>query len=158
RGLRARERAQFLLPRGDRRGGEDARRDRSDEALLPLRGRRSSRAIGRAKGLAAPRAAPQRRARASALRGDRRNDGLRFGGARARRALGPLERDHQEARHHALPRDEQRHGARQGEGFDMSEGAKATWLPNLVGGVSIWKLARDLNETKFFDGRLLVPE
>jgi hypothetical protein len=33
-----------------------------------------------------------------------------------------------------------------------------TWLPNLVGGVSIWKLARDLNEPKFFDGRLLVPE
>jgi hypothetical protein len=27
-----------------------------------------------------------------------------------------------------------------------------------VGGVSIWKLARDLNEPKFFDGRLLVPE
>ncbi|MBX3185663.1 MAG: hypothetical protein KF819_01555 [Labilithrix sp.] len=34
----------------------------------------------------------------------------------------------------------------------------ATWLPNLVGGVSIWKLAVDLNEAKFFDGRLLVPE
>lgn len=34
----------------------------------------------------------------------------------------------------------------------------ATWLPNLVGGVSIWKLAVDLNEPKFFDGRLLVPE
>jgi len=33
-----------------------------------------------------------------------------------------------------------------------------TWLPNLVGGVSIWKLAPDLNEPKFFDGRLLVPE
>ncbi len=33
-----------------------------------------------------------------------------------------------------------------------------TWLPNLVGGVSIWKLARDLNEPKFMDGRLLVPE
>jgi hypothetical protein len=32
------------------------------------------------------------------------------------------------------------------------------WLPNLVGGTSIWKLARDLNETQFFDGRLLVPE
>ncbi len=37
-------------------------------------------------------------------------------------------------------------------------GAPATWLPNLVGGVSIWKLAVDLNEPKFFDGRLLVPE
>ena len=36
--------------------------------------------------------------------------------------------------------------------------ANATWLPNLVGGVSIWKLAIDLNEPKFFDGRLLVPE
>ena len=36
--------------------------------------------------------------------------------------------------------------------------ANATWLPNLVGGVSIWKLAVDLNEPKFFDGRLLVPE
>lgn len=34
----------------------------------------------------------------------------------------------------------------------------ATWLPNLVGGTSIWKLAVDLNERKFFDGRLLVPE
>jgi hypothetical protein len=34
----------------------------------------------------------------------------------------------------------------------------ATWLPNLVGGTSIWKLAVDLNEAKFFDGRLLVPE
>ena len=36
--------------------------------------------------------------------------------------------------------------------------ADATWLPNLVGGTSIWKLAVDLNEAKFFDGRLLVPE
>ena len=36
--------------------------------------------------------------------------------------------------------------------------ANPTWLPNLVGGVSIWKLAVDLNEAKFFDGRLLVPE
>jgi hypothetical protein len=35
---------------------------------------------------------------------------------------------------------------------------KANWLPNLVGGVSIWKLAQDLNQDKFFDGRLLVPE
>ncbi len=35
---------------------------------------------------------------------------------------------------------------------------EATWLPNLVGGTSIWKLAVDLNEAKFFDGRLLVPE
>ncbi|MBX3217199.1 MAG: hypothetical protein KF850_34535 [Labilithrix sp.] len=34
----------------------------------------------------------------------------------------------------------------------------ATWLPNLVGGTSIWKLAVDLNEEKFFGGRLLVPE
>ena len=33
-----------------------------------------------------------------------------------------------------------------------------SWLPNLVGGVSIWKLARDLNAPKFFDGRLLVPD
>ncbi len=33
-----------------------------------------------------------------------------------------------------------------------------TWLPNLVGGVSIWKLADDLNQARFFDGRLLVPE
>lgn len=33
-----------------------------------------------------------------------------------------------------------------------------SWLPNLVGGVSIWKLAPDLNESQFFDGRLLVPE
>jgi hypothetical protein len=32
------------------------------------------------------------------------------------------------------------------------------WLPNLVGKVSIWKLAVDLNEARFFDGRLLVPE
>ncbi len=36
--------------------------------------------------------------------------------------------------------------------------AKETWLPNLVGGVSIWKLAGDLNQARFFDGRLLVPE
>lgn len=36
--------------------------------------------------------------------------------------------------------------------------SNATWLPNLVGGVSIWKLAVDLNEPKFMDGRLLVPE
>jgi hypothetical protein len=36
--------------------------------------------------------------------------------------------------------------------------SEATWLPNLVGGTSIWKLAVDLNEKKFFDGRLLVPE
>ena len=34
----------------------------------------------------------------------------------------------------------------------------ATWLPNLVGGTSIWKLGVDLNEAKFMDGRLLVPE
>lgn len=40
----------------------------------------------------------------------------------------------------------------------MNDGPNATWLPNLVGGVSIWKLAVDLNEPKFFDGRLLVPE
>ena len=40
----------------------------------------------------------------------------------------------------------------------MNDGANATWLPNLIGGVSIWKLAVDLNEPKFFDGRLLVPE
>ena len=40
----------------------------------------------------------------------------------------------------------------------MNDGPNATWLPNLVGGVSIWKLAIDLNEAKFFDGRLLVPE
>jgi hypothetical protein len=33
-----------------------------------------------------------------------------------------------------------------------------SWLPNLVGGVSIWKLAPDLNEPQFFGGRLLVPE
>jgi len=33
-----------------------------------------------------------------------------------------------------------------------------SWLPNLVGGVSIWKLAPDLNEEQFFDGRLLVPD
>ncbi len=36
--------------------------------------------------------------------------------------------------------------------------SSATWLPNLVSGASIWKLAVDLNEPKFFDGRLLVPE
>jgi hypothetical protein len=36
--------------------------------------------------------------------------------------------------------------------------SQSTWLPNLVGGTSIWKLAVDLNESKFFDGRLLVPE
>ncbi|MDB4946504.1 MAG: hypothetical protein JWP97_6038 [Labilithrix sp.] len=40
----------------------------------------------------------------------------------------------------------------------MNDGANATWLPNLVGGVSMWKLAVDLNEPQFFDGRLLVPE
>ncbi len=39
----------------------------------------------------------------------------------------------------------------------MTEPA-ATWLPNLVGGVSIWKLARDLNAPHLFDGRLLVPD
>lgn len=33
-----------------------------------------------------------------------------------------------------------------------------SWLPNLVGGVSIWKLAIDLNDPKFMDGRLLEPE
>ncbi|HHH30641.1 MAG TPA: hypothetical protein ENK57_20180 [Polyangiaceae bacterium] len=33
-----------------------------------------------------------------------------------------------------------------------------SWLPNLVGGVSIWKLAGDLNDPKHFDGRLLEPE
>lgn len=33
-----------------------------------------------------------------------------------------------------------------------------SWLPNLVGGVSIWKLAPDLNDPKFMDGRLLEPE
>lgn len=37
-------------------------------------------------------------------------------------------------------------------------GQDTTWLPNLVGGVSIWKLAPDLNEEKFFGGRLLMPE
>jgi hypothetical protein len=36
--------------------------------------------------------------------------------------------------------------------------SESTWLPNLVGGTSMWKLAVDLNEAKFFDGRLLVPE
>ena len=36
--------------------------------------------------------------------------------------------------------------------------SKPNWLPNLVGGVSIWKLAQDLNQQRFFDGRLLVPE
>lgn len=36
--------------------------------------------------------------------------------------------------------------------------SESTWLPNLVGGTSMWKLAVDLNESKFFDGRLLVPE
>lgn len=39
----------------------------------------------------------------------------------------------------------------------MSE-ERENWLPNLVGGVSIWKLAPDLNQERFFDGRLLVPE
>jgi hypothetical protein len=33
-----------------------------------------------------------------------------------------------------------------------------SWLPNLVGGVSIWKLAVDLNDPKFMDGRLLEPD
>ena len=40
----------------------------------------------------------------------------------------------------------------------MNDGPNATWLPNLVGGVSIWKLAVDLNEKKFFDGSLLVTK
>jgi hypothetical protein len=40
----------------------------------------------------------------------------------------------------------------------MNDGPNATWLPNLVGGVSIWKLAAGLNEARLFDGRLLVPE
>jgi hypothetical protein len=40
----------------------------------------------------------------------------------------------------------------------VSEKTEESWLPNLVGGVSIWKLADDLNEDKFFGGRLLVPE
>ena len=35
---------------------------------------------------------------------------------------------------------------------------KKAWLPNLVGGVSVWKLAPDLNAKNFMDGRLLVPE
>ena len=39
----------------------------------------------------------------------------------------------------------------------MSENA-ATWLPNLIGGVSIWKIAADLNESHMFGGRLLTPE
>lgn len=39
----------------------------------------------------------------------------------------------------------------------MSTG-DSTWLPNLVSGLSIWKLARDLNEPQFMDGRLLEPE
>lgn len=39
----------------------------------------------------------------------------------------------------------------------MSE-TNATWLPNLVGGVSIWRLAALLNAPQFFDGRLVVPE
>ncbi|MEM9696222.1 MAG: hypothetical protein AAGA56_26995 [Myxococcota bacterium] len=39
----------------------------------------------------------------------------------------------------------------------MSDG-DSTWLPNLVNGLSIWKLARDLNEPQFMDGRLLEPE
>ena len=38
------------------------------------------------------------------------------------------------------------------------ENENNSWLPNLVGGVSIWKLAPDLNEEHLFDGRLLVPE
>ncbi len=33
-----------------------------------------------------------------------------------------------------------------------------SWLPNLVGGASIWKLAGELNAPKLFDGRLVVPE
>ncbi|MBI2568211.1 MAG: hypothetical protein HYV63_14385 [Candidatus Schekmanbacteria bacterium] len=32
------------------------------------------------------------------------------------------------------------------------------WLPNLVGGVSIWRLAPDLNAPRFFDGGLLAPD
>jgi len=40
----------------------------------------------------------------------------------------------------------------------VTEKTEESWLPNLVGGVSIWKLAADLNEDKFFGGRLLVPE
>ncbi len=32
------------------------------------------------------------------------------------------------------------------------------WLPNLVGGVSVWKLTGDLNAKNFMDGRLLEPE
>ncbi len=39
----------------------------------------------------------------------------------------------------------------------MNDGPHATWLPNLVGGVSIWKLASELNAPNFFDGRLLIP-
>jgi hypothetical protein len=35
---------------------------------------------------------------------------------------------------------------------------KPNWLPNLVGGVSIWKLAQDLNQDRLMGGRLLVPE
>ena len=45
-----------------------------------------------------------------------------------------------------------------GNGGGGSSGGKATWLPNLVGGVSIWKLGADLNQARFFDGRLLEPE
>lgn len=41
---------------------------------------------------------------------------------------------------------------------DPENRTASPWLPNLVGGISIWKLARDLNEPQFFDGRLLVPE
>lgn len=40
----------------------------------------------------------------------------------------------------------------------MTDNANATWLPNLIGGVSIWKIANDLNEPHMFGGRLLTPE
>jgi hypothetical protein len=32
------------------------------------------------------------------------------------------------------------------------------WLPNLVSGVSLWRLVGDLNDPRFMDGRLLAPE
>lgn len=35
--------------------------------------------------------------------------------------------------------------------------ASEAWLPNLVGEVSMWNLAGDLNRPSLFDGRLLVP-
>src|SRR6201999_758151 len=103
----------------------------------------------------APRQAALDAARAAAARGRGSRRRLRRDHPGARSGLEPGERGDQAPGVDALPRRRQRFDSRESRSRHMTDAPKATFLPNLVGGVSIWKLARDLNEEKFFDKSLL---